>query len=169
LTSLERIRAHPYAVSGYAVTFNQVSVRAGGRELTAPGAFARALVLNRGWYLLLNHVVDGRPSLASMATGTLHVEEDSYGLWFDAQLPDDRVGARLFDAVCRREICHVSTATWGPTCEAHTLPDGLLVFTGVPAAWEISLLAPPQQPALVGTWVQANGAARRERCQRTAA
>ncbi len=160
VAALERIRAHRYAIGGYACLFNTISVIAGVRELVKPGAFERALAA-RNWYLLGNHVV-GRPSFASMHAGTLHVEEDPYGLWFEAQLPDDDgVGARLMDAVKRRTICGVSTG--GCKQRVQQIQGNRVLIEA--AVWEISLAIAPCQPQRVGTWVLPNSEAQRHRAR----
>jgi len=159
-TSLELIRAHRFAIGGYACPFNQVSVRAGGvLELVKRGAFARAIAAGVV-FLFVDHS-DGAPTFASMHDATLHVEEDRYGLWFEAQLREQPDGARLMDAVRRRELAGVST---GVEFEHAQTIDGIRVVTEA-ALWEISLLTvrPSRRPARVATWVRPNAEAQRER------
>lgn len=165
-TALQRIRAHRYAIGGYACVFNTISVHHGGPELVKPGTYARALAAG-DWYLLGNHIV-GAPSLASMNAGTLHVEEDHYGLWFVAQLPDDDgVGARVMEAIRRCQICGVSTGAEGAHRVRHV--NGTRILSEAPV-WEISLVSLPNRPARVGTWVRPYAEAKsdRLRCWRLA-
>lgn len=158
--ALRVLRAHPHAIGGYACVFNTVSVMAAfGPELVKPRAFAQALG-EGGWFLWVNHIWGGQPWLASMSDGTLHAEADHYGLWFEAQLPDDDRGARLLAAVRRREITGVSTGASGKRDRVVINGISNVTTTNV---WEISLLSPPCQPARVGTWVRPLGEARRDR------
>jgi len=157
-STLQRIRAHRYAIGGYACVFNTISVLRGVRELVKPGAFTNALAAG-GWYLLDSHIV-GRASLASMAAGTLHMEDDRYGLWFEAALPDDDdVGARLMAAVCRRAIGGVST---GGLLETSYSVKGTRILTDT-TVFEIGEISLVSSPARVGTWVRPNAVAQRDR------
>ncbi len=159
-----RIRAHPYAIGGYACTFNQVFRRGGVPTIVAPGAFARAII-EGDWHLLLNHAFSppSSPSQASTVAGTLHVEEDDYGLWFEAQLPDNPDGTRLMDQVRRREVCGVSAASHNLTVME---VNGIDVWSAM-ETWEISLMMPPNRAACPGTFVFPNLSARRHRLRVT--
>jgi HK97 family phage prohead protease len=155
LGAADSIRARPHAVGGYACTFNQVFRRGGVPTVVKPGAFARAIATAH-WQLLVNH---GAPSQASTGEGTLHVEQEEYGLWFEASLPDDAAGAQLMERVRRREISGVSTASTHSTVMT---VDGIDVWDDMDA-WEISLMLPPARAALRGTFALPNIAARRHR------
>lgn len=157
LGAADRIRAHPYAIGGYACAFNQVYCRGGVRHLVRPGTFARAIA-DHGWLLLRDHI-EGVPSQASTRANTLHVEEDEYGLWFEASLPDDAAGAQLMDRVRRREITEMST---GSVHSVGDVLDGVQVWSQI-NAWELSLVTPPGRAARAGTFVYPNLAARRHR------
>lgn len=164
-TALREIRAHRYAIAGYACLFNTISrrcayVSGADRELVKPGAFARAIA-GGGWHLLVDHrnyADDQAHSLASITSRTLHVEEDERGVWFEAAL-DGRDGARIFDRVCRREVCEVSIGSSGAS---GYITSGTYVLEES-AGWEISLVTPPFRAARVGTFVLQNMSARRQR------
>lgn len=161
--TLNRIRSHRHSIGGYAARFDIASQRAGGvREVVQRGAFAASIAAG-GLYLLRDHLNaadDGAASLASMRAHTLHVVEDAYGLWFEAAL-DGPDGAPLFARVCRGEIVGASI---GSTSGSGRMANGMRVLDTI-AAWEISLVTPPNQPARVGTWCKANAEARRDRAR----
>jgi HK97 family phage prohead protease len=144
-------------IGGYAITFNTVSVRGGVREVVKPGAFAQVIAERSGLYLLRNHSV-GQPSFASTGDGTLHLEEDGHGLYFEAQLANDAAGARLLGQVCRRQVCEVSI---GSLWDLSEVDNGIRVFYEI-GMWEISL-AEPGRAGCVGTWVRPIMEARRDR------
>ena len=68
--------------------------------MVAPSAF-REVIASRGVFLFLNHPGDAgvRPSLASTSAGTLYLEEDRHGLWFEAALADDAAGIEAYQNV----------------------------------------------------------------------
>src|SRR5690349_21803491 len=104
------------AIGGYAAVFDQQSVR--GDLIVAPGAF-RDVIASRGVFLFLNHPGDAgvRPSLASTTRGTLYLEEDGYGLWFEACLENDPDGIEAYRHVLYGSATGVS---WGSEASAST-------------------------------------------------
>jgi len=155
--ALDRIRAAPYAIGGYACTFNQAYRRNGVLNRLAPGAVARAIAAGN-IYLLRDHA-EGAPSQASTDAGTLHVEEDEYGFWFEAALPEDADGALLLNRISTGDIREVST---GSVDDLFVTVDGIRVWIQL-NVWEISLATPPRRAARVGTFVHRNLVARHRR------
>jgi HK97 family phage prohead protease len=157
--ALASIRSSPYAIGGYAAVFNRTS-RGGNPIWIAPGAF-RGAIAARSVYLVLNHPEAGeRPSLASQAAGSLHLEEDARGLWFEAALRDDDAGRRAFRLIHSNAAAGMSWGSCGGTQDANAV--GGCRYTSL-AIWEISIVAPPERPRFEGTWVAINGVARRRR------
>lgn len=161
------IRFSDNAIGGYACVFDRLNPHMnGGPERVRPGAFRLALQAH-GWFLLENHehshevVLDEKAvSLASMRDHTFHVEEDDYGLWFEAALSNDRYS----DVLMRRIEHRVVFASVGAIRDrsAEQMIGGVRVVSNY-LAWEISLVCPPHRPARSGTWVRTHIEARRLR------
>lgn len=84
-------------ISGYAAVVNSYSEDLGGfREIILPGAFRNALSYSdvRG---LFNH--DPNMVLARTKSGTLKLNEDSFGLYFEMTLPDTQVGRDVYENI----------------------------------------------------------------------
>jgi HK97 family phage prohead protease len=143
----DHVRAQSLAIAGYAALFGVPAWRSDGvREILEAGAFQRAIALN-SVYLLRDHA-DGT-LLACNRGGTLHLEEDRIGLWFEAALPDTRLGSWLF---CRIAAGGASGVSVGSDRTRGRMVNGVLHADHVDA-WEISLVLPPNRPARAGTWV----------------
>ncbi len=154
LETMGRIRSSPYAIGGYAATFN---VRSPNVGIVKPGAYAQSL-REGGWFLLWNHrnaEDHGAPSLASMSSGTMHAEEDEHGLWIEAALPREQDSVRI--------IAAASGMSMGYVCRcAHPAASHDVIHTEL-AVWEVSVVTRPLRPARVGTWFKPNFEARQER------
>lgn len=98
-------------IQGYAARFNVPSEPLPFTERIAPGAFAKSLrQRSKDVRLYVNHNSD--MVLASKRSGTLRLEEDEYGLRFEADLPDTTV-ARDLRELMRTGV--VSTMSFGFT------------------------------------------------------
>jgi uncharacterized protein len=98
-------------ISGYAARFEVPSEPLPFTERIAPGAFAKSLrARTKDVRLYVNHNSD--MVLASKRSGTLRLEEDEYGLRFEADLPDT-TAARDLRELMRTGI--VSTMSFGFT------------------------------------------------------
>lgn len=151
---MNSIRNHPHAIAGYVARFDVVSPHGGRREQIRPGAFAKALLAG-GWFLFENHrnyADDGALSLSSMRTGTLHVEEDAVGLWFEAALRDDADGARMMALLHRGQVLGASTGSRFNGGLDHWLTGNGVDILTESNPGEISLMT-NAQPARQGTWV----------------
>src|SRR5690606_20155675 len=108
-------------IGGYATSTWRRSARG---ECIARGAFRGVLARKTPVGLWMNH--DDSIVLASTHDGTLHVVEDTRGLWFEARLPDTAVGRRVLADVRTNVIrgasigapdCHVTRDANGRTIE----------------------------------------------------
>ena len=98
-------------ITGYAARFDVPSEPLPFTERIAPGAFAKSLrARSKDVRLYVNHNSD--MVLASKRSGTLRLEEDEYGLRFEADLPDT-TAARDLRELMRTGI--VSTMSFGFT------------------------------------------------------
>lgn len=150
-----KFRFDRYAIGGYAARFDLTSPIGGRLEQVRHGAFAKAIAAGR-IHLLVNHLnyADHRAlSLASMSRGTLHVEEDSVGLWFEASLYDDAHGARMMQSVQQGMVTGASTGCRGNFDYVCRGKNGVDLLTES-NPWEISLVTAPRQPGRRGTWVK---------------
>lgn len=151
---LAAIRASRNAIAGYASLFNRVTTNG---NTYVPGAFRAADVR----YLLREHAGfptgAALPSLASVGRGTLHVETDRLGLWFEAAL-DAGDAAEWLPAIGSRRI-GVSIG-WTGSVEERTLVNGVNVYRAI-SLFEISLVK--GHGACPGVWVDAIGDALRRR------
>lgn len=157
LGAADHIRVHRHCIAGYAAVFERVFAHSSGRVLIEPWAFTAALA-EGGVCLFLNHDT-GAPPLASQRDGTLFLEQDEVGLWFECALSLAGAGARLMAQILRREISGMSVGTRSTQSR---LVAGVHVWSDM-AATEISLMAPPYRPACVETFVLPTLAARRQR------
>jgi HK97 family phage prohead protease len=164
---VENIRASRFSIAGYAVRFGLMTPK---REYVKAGAFTRWLASREDVYLLFNHV-QVRPSFASIAAGTLYLEEDRLGLWLEASLRNDDDGARVCALIDQHEITGVSPS-WD---RGESDGDDVRIFTGPVRVWtslrpfELSLLARPNQPRFTGSWVSRTAEALRQRQKLVAA
>lgn len=94
-------------LSGYAAVFNDDSVPLPFVERIAPGAFRKTLSETPDVRLLINH--EGLP-LARTKNGTLRLQEDSVGLYMDADLPDTQAARDLYTLVERGDVDQMSFA-----------------------------------------------------------
>jgi HK97 family phage prohead protease len=94
-------------LSGYAAVFNDSSVPLPFKESIAPGAFRKTLTETPDVRLLINH--EGLP-LARTKNGTLKLEEDERGLYFDADLADTQEGRDIYELVKRGDVDQMSFA-----------------------------------------------------------
>ena len=95
-------------IGGYAATFNQEASGLNFREMIAPGAFTRTLQSDNPVFLLVNHDTDSLP-LASTASTTLRLSEDSTGLRMEADLdPANPFASALASALERGDVDKMS-------------------------------------------------------------
>lgn len=94
-------------LSGYAAVFNNDSVPLPFIERIAPGAFRKTLTETPDVRLLINH--EGLP-LARTKNGTLRLQEDTVGLYMDADLPDTQAARDLYTLVERGDVDQMSFA-----------------------------------------------------------
>lgn len=137
-------------VSGYAAVFNSDSRDLGGFiERIAPGAFADSLRSNRTVFLLHHH--DPSDILASTTSGSLRLSEDSYGLRFEATLPDSERGKHLYELARRGDMAKMSFAFKVPTSAGEMWTersDGKPIRTLVSVnLFEVSTVGVPAYPA----------------------
>jgi HK97 family phage prohead protease len=153
--ALRAIREHRLSIAGYAAVFSVTSAGAPHIRI-CPGAFRRAIAA-RGVYLLLDHPDAGEaPSLASMPAGTLYLEEDNHGLWFEAALSSALAYRMVVDG-------DMSGVSWGSS-GGHYVDGaaGVRIYDDM-AIWEVSLLSKPDVPRFPQTWVMDNRDARMRR------
>jgi len=133
--ALASVRALPGWVAGYAAVWRVAMPSKGGRHF---GDHALASNLTRDCVgLWLNHET---PSIAVAGTA-LHLECDSYGLWFEGAIAVPSILA----AVRERRATGCSPG-WRDTFSTGD------TITGVSALTEISILTPPHHPACASTW-----------------
>ena len=97
-------------IAGYAATFNEEADGLSFRETVAPGAFTRTLKSDEPVFLLVNHDTDSLP-LASSASGTLRLSQDSIGLRMEADLdPKNPFASALASALERGDVDKMSFA-----------------------------------------------------------
>lgn len=98
------------ALVGYAASFNCPSADLGGfREIIAPGAFTRSLAAKNDVRCTFNH--DPSKILGRTKSGTLTLEEDSYGLKFRCELDGTSATARdVYGMIKRGDISDCSFA-----------------------------------------------------------
>lgn len=108
LTTEVRESTGGVTLRGHAAVFNQLSVDLGGfREQIAPGAFSEA-IQNDDIRALFNH--DANMILGRRQAGTLRLQEDSYGLLAELDLPDTSVGRDLVTSIKRGDVNQMSFA-----------------------------------------------------------
>ncbi len=160
--SLQQIRRHPRSIGGYANVFGiliSVSLgRTGGTDaVVRRGAFRVPLATGTS-SLLHNH--DRSVCLASTAADTLHLEEDAYGLWVEAILPDTEQGRRLAQLASLRRLTGMSLGSTG--LEGFFTIGGIQTFDSM-ALWEVSVLSGDTRPGCRQTWCLPNAHARDKR------
>jgi HK97 family phage prohead protease len=158
---VESIRSSSRSIAGYAMRFGAMSPR---REYVKEGAFTQWLASRENAFLLLDHV-QGRPSFASTAAGTLHLEVDRLGLWLEAALRDDDDGARVCALIDEHKIAGVSPSWSSDQSEGYdiTICTGPVRVVTSMRPWEFSLLTRPKHPRFSGTWVSRTAEALRAR------
>jgi HK97 family phage prohead protease len=94
------------SLSGYAATFGDLSEPLGGfREKIQRGAFSQSLK-NNDVLCLYSH--NDSQVLGRVSSGTLKVEEDSTGLFFQCKLPDTSTARDLITLLERGDISQMS-------------------------------------------------------------
>jgi HK97 family phage prohead protease len=94
-------------LAGYAAVFNESSVPLPFKESIAPGAFRKTLSETPDVRLLINH--EGLP-LARSKNGTLKLNEDDRGLYFEAELADTTEARDIYKLVERGDVDQMSFA-----------------------------------------------------------
>ncbi len=92
-------------LAGYAAVFNESSVPLPFKESIAPGAFRKTLTETPDVRLLINH--EGLP-LARSKNGTLKLNEDDRGLFFEAELADTTEARDIYKLVERGDVDQMS-------------------------------------------------------------
>jgi HK97 family phage prohead protease len=92
-------------LAGYAAVFNESSVPLPFKESIAPGAFRKTLTETPDVRLLINH--EGLP-LARSKNGTLKLNEDDRGLYFEAELADTTEARDIYKLVERGDVDQMS-------------------------------------------------------------
>lgn len=141
-------------ITGYAVVFNAWSrplYDYAGRQFVErfdPGAFDGWLSNAPELVALWNHNAD--MPLARLSRGTLRIERDSVGLYFEMQPPDNSWGADALVAIRRGDVAGMSFLfeaardAWSPP----QTPDGLAMRTVLESVLhEISPVTFPAYPA----------------------
>jgi hypothetical protein len=118
----------PLGVVGYAAVFDQLSKDLGGfREKIASGTFASAITEKQDVRCLFNH--DVNHVLGRTTSGTLRLLEDSIGLEFDCDFPDNTFSRDLIASIKRGDISQCSFSfrcvedDWSPDNAIRTLRD----------------------------------------------
>jgi HK97 family phage prohead protease len=94
------------SISGYAATFNDLSQDLGGfKEKIQRGAFKQSLK-NNDVLCLYSH--SDSQVLGRVSSGTLKVEEDSKGLYFQCKLPDTSTARDLIALLERGDVSQMS-------------------------------------------------------------
>jgi uncharacterized protein len=89
-------------VSGYASVFNQITDIGPFLEQVKPGAFARAISDRQDVRALLNH--DSNLVLGRISNGSLHLKEDTFGLWFRCDVGRTKFGDDLLEMIRRQDV-----------------------------------------------------------------
>lgn len=129
-------------IGGYAATFNQEADGLSFREVIAPGAFTRALQSDNPVFLLVNHDMDGIP-LASTASGTLQLRQDSHGLYMEAELDPANPKAQELASALRRGDMNKMSFAFTVKPEGQYKEDGLRTIEDVERLWEVSVVTLP--------------------------
>jgi HK97 family phage prohead protease len=81
-------------ISGYAIVFNELSVDLGGfREIILPEAVERQMINESDILMLVNHNRDnGLLARSKFGTGSLRIEVDEKGVYFEFELPNTQLG-----------------------------------------------------------------------------
>lgn len=92
---------------GHAAIFNSRSVDLGGfREIIAPGAFTRTLSDGHPIFAVHHHNMAG--VLGSTRSGTLKLDQDQTGLYFELMLPGTSLGQSIHELVRRGDLSSMS-------------------------------------------------------------
>lgn len=113
-------------LAGYAAVYNSHSQDLGGfKEIIKPGAFTRSLTNPANIRALYEH--DQQRMLGRVGSGTLKLQENSKGLYFELELPDTSYARDLGVLVERGDINGCSFGFQVPTGGDHwELRDGQL-------------------------------------------
>ena len=142
----------PGTLSGYGSIFNSDSQDLGGYiEQVAPGAFADALA-GGDCLCLFNHNADNL--LGRQSSGTMTLKEDSHGLHFTCELPNDGLGWSTRERVSRGDLCGCSFS-FTVAEDEWLLPRSVddldrRIITKVGQLWDCG---PVSSPAYLGTSV----------------
>ena len=104
---LRNADGQPPRLAGYAAVFDSLSENLGGfREKIAPGAFDQ--VLNDDVRALVNH--DPNLILGRTISGTLKINLDNRGLFYEIDVPDTAFARDLMESVKRGDVSQSSFA-----------------------------------------------------------
>lgn len=96
---------HPTSLHGYAAVFNEEAVIAGMfREVILPGAFDAAIKNGDEVIAQWNHGDGGTLPLGNTAAGTLRLQEDARGLFYEIDIPDTTQARDLAVSVKRGDV-----------------------------------------------------------------
>jgi len=153
------VRAQKGHIDGHAAVFNQEFVlwedsRERVVEIVKPGAFQRALDEQQDVRALFNH--DPNNLLGRTTSGTLELEEDQTGLFFDCAMPKTQIGRSVYAMIDRRDVSGCSFAfTVRKEHTAETKKNGKLVRRREIQDVDLYDVGPVTYPAYVGTDVNA--------------
>lgn len=97
-----RAKADKPGIEGYAAKFNEEYDNGWFIETIKPGAFTRAVKEKQDVRGLMNH--DANLVLGRTKSGTLSLNQDATGLYFDCDLPDTQTARDLYELVKRGDI-----------------------------------------------------------------
>jgi HK97 family phage prohead protease len=97
-----RAKADKPGIEGYAAKFNEEYDNGWFIETIKPGAFTRAVKEKQDVRGLMNH--DANLVLGRTKSGTLSLNQDATGLYFECDLPDTQTARDLYELVKRGDI-----------------------------------------------------------------
>jgi HK97 family phage prohead protease len=97
-------------ISGYAIVFNELSVDLGGfREIILPESADRQMINESDILMPVNHSRDsGLPARSKSGKGSLRIEVDEKGVYFEFELPNTQPGNDMYELVNRGDIGQTS-------------------------------------------------------------
>jgi HK97 family phage prohead protease len=97
-------------ISGYAIVFNELSVDLGGfREIILPESADRQMINESDILMPVNHNRDnGLPARSKFGTGSLRIEVDEKGVYFEFELPNTQPGNDMYELIRRGDISQTS-------------------------------------------------------------